>query len=71
MNRLVMTAAGLRHDPTGKKDGRGAYLCSDNCCWQRAIDSNLLAKALRKSLQVEDRQLLRTLATELTDADPK
>lgn len=66
-----MTATGLRHDPSGKKDGRGAYLCSDHHCWQKAIDSNRLAKALRKELRVEDRQLLRTLATELTAAKPE
>ena len=24
-------------DPTGKRNGRGAYLCDDRSCWERAL----------------------------------
>src|SRR5215470_5505407 len=57
--RLVRTAdEGVQIDPTGKRNGRGAYLCSQQSCWQRAIDSDVLAKALRTELTEADRQRL-------------
>ena len=34
-------------DPRGKMSGRGAYLCSDYQCWQTAIGTRRLAKALK------------------------
>ena len=46
-------------DPTGKRSGRGAYLCNQASCWQRASDTELLAKALRMTLTDADRLLLR------------
>ena len=33
-------------DPTGKKSGRGAYICSAAECVKRARKNNLLSKAL-------------------------
>ncbi len=58
--RIVRTAdAGVQVDPTGKQNGRGAYLCNQAVCWQRAIDGDVLAKALRTTLTDEDRQRLR------------
>lgn len=49
-------------DPTGKRNGRGAYLCDQATCWQRAADSDILEKALRMTLSLEDRQRLREAA---------
>ena len=46
-------------DPTGKRSGRGAYLCDQPSCWQLASDSDVLAKALRMTLSDADRLLLR------------
>jgi uncharacterized protein len=46
-------------DPTGKREGRGAYLCDNNTCWQKAADSDVLAKALRTSLTAADRENIR------------
>ena len=66
LTRLVMTAKGICHDPTGKKNGRGAYLCSSYNCWYRAISSNLLGKALRHPLTNEDRIFLTDLASKIT-----
>jgi hypothetical protein len=48
-------------DPTGKRSGRGAYLCDQAACWQRASDSDVLAKALRMTLSEADRLILRTM----------
>ena len=57
--RLVRTAdEGVQIDPTGKRNGRGAYLCTQQSCWQRALESDVLAKALRTELTEDDRQRL-------------
>jgi predicted RNA-binding protein YlxR (DUF448 family) len=34
-------------DPTGRKNGRGAYLCDKQVCWDRAVTTPILAKALK------------------------
>jgi hypothetical protein len=59
LTRLVRTAEGILLDPTGKVNGRGAYLCDQAQCWQRAADSEVLAKALRTTLTAVDRERLR------------
>ena len=56
--RLVKTAEGLQVDPTGKLAGRGAYLCDRATCWQQAIHSPVLGKALRSTLTDADRNCL-------------
>jgi predicted RNA-binding protein YlxR (DUF448 family) len=49
--RIVRTPAGnVEIDPTGRANGRGAYLCDDPLCWNRALRSNMLAAALRADL---------------------
>jgi predicted RNA-binding protein YlxR (DUF448 family) len=59
LTRLVRTAdEGIQIDPTGKRNGRGAYLCDQLSCWQRAIESDVLANALRTELTEGDRQRL-------------
>lgn len=58
LTRLVYTAEGLQIDPTGKQNGRGAYLCSSDGCWKRAHKSNILERALRVSLTQADKQRL-------------
>jgi len=61
LTRLVRTAdEGVQVDPSGKRNGRGAYLCDQASCWQTAVESNILDKALRTTLTDEDRQRLRT-----------
>lgn len=53
--RIVRTPEGrVRPDPTGKADGRGAYLCSNPECWQRATAKGLLATALKVTITNED-----------------
>jgi predicted RNA-binding protein YlxR (DUF448 family) len=49
--RIVRTSdAGVVIDPTGKRNGRGAYLCSQPACRQRAIERRLLDRALQTTL---------------------
>lgn len=66
LTRLVRTVdEGIQLDPTGKRNGRGAYLCDQLSCWQRAIESDVLAKALRTELTEADRQRLSMAMTQL------
>jgi predicted RNA-binding protein YlxR (DUF448 family) len=59
LTRIVRTEAGLMIDLTGKAHGRGAYLCDNPDCWQRAASTEALANALRTRLSEADRELLR------------
>src|SRR5262249_61248663 len=43
LTRIVRTAdQGVWVDPTGKRNGRGAYLCDQITCWERALNSDIL-----------------------------
>ena len=57
-------------DPTGKLNGRGAYLCDRRSCWERAISSNVLSRALNVDLTDETLQRLREFAAELPEEHP-
>lgn len=53
--RLVRTPEGdVRVDPTGRQNGRGAYLCYKPACWQRAISTPMLNRALNTQLTAAD-----------------
>lgn len=57
--RLVRTPDGrLVVDESGKQNGRGAYLCRQRSCWERALKSNQLSKALKMDITDEQRDLL-------------
>jgi len=45
-------------DATGKKSGRGAYLCVQSDCWQTALKRRALDKALKTDLSAADREAL-------------
>src|SRR5690554_6538564 len=47
LTRIVRTANGtVEIDPTGKKSGRGTYICKNNQCIEASIKENRLSKAL-------------------------
>ncbi|HEV1998081.1 MAG TPA: YlxR family protein [Candidatus Dormibacteraeota bacterium] len=49
--RLVKAAdAPVVVDPTGKLNGRGAYLCHDPACWTQAQRRKAVERALKVSL---------------------
>ena len=57
--RLVRTAEGnIEIDITGKKEGRGAYLCPTRECWEAALKGNRLEHALRSRLTPQNREQL-------------
>jgi predicted RNA-binding protein YlxR (DUF448 family) len=65
--RIVRTPEGsVEVDPTGKRSGRGAYLCSRAECWQEALKKDRLSSALRTKLSEKDRERLRVHAASLT-----
>jgi len=45
-------------DNSGKKKGRGAYLCLAWECWEKALKGNQLEHALRGSLTQDNREQL-------------
>lgn len=66
--RVVRDADGrVAVDPSGKRAGRGAYLCREPACWEQALRRQALERALRvDALHPADRQALEQVAAELT-----
>jgi uncharacterized protein len=64
--RLVRTPEGtVEVDPTGKRNGRGAYLCARVSCWERGVNERSLGRALRlETLTQENRDALLKYADE-------
>ena len=57
--RLVLMASGeVEFDRTGKKPGRGAYLCYKKGCWQMGLRKGGLEHTLRTTLTPENRRIL-------------
>ncbi len=56
LTRVVRTAdSGVLIDPTGKRSGRGAYLCDQSACWDKAIrHPAILNQALNAQLTGEE-----------------
>lgn len=64
--RVVRTLAGsVEVDPSGKKAGRGAYLCRARKCWQAALLRQALARALKTELPAADGEALARFAETL------
>ncbi len=66
--RIVRTEEGVRFDPTGKANGRGAYLHDKSSCWERALKGSL-AKALKTELSQMDIDHLTQVLRELNDIE--
>ena len=57
--RLVRAENGAAEvDISGKKPGRGAYLCPKKVCWELVLKKNRLEYALRTKLSDDNRQIL-------------
>ena len=65
--RIVRTPEGdVVADPTGKKAGRGAYLCANQQCWELAIKRGRLERSLRTKLSAADIDSIRSFCNNLT-----
>lgn len=70
--RLVRTPEGtVEVDPTGKRNGRGAYLCPTRSCWNTALDVGAIEQALKVELSESNRDQLREYARTHFPPDPE
>lgn len=57
--RIVRTPQGtIEIDPANRKAGRGAYLCTQESCWETGLKSKRLERALKTELIPEQRAML-------------
>lgn len=53
--RIVRTPdAGVVVDPTGKRNGRGAYVCDRSACWDQLLTGQILQKALKANVSDDE-----------------
>lgn len=64
--RIVRSPDGVQVDPTGKMNGRGAYLHNQRSCWMKSL-RGALGVALRKPLTEEELERLTAFAETLPD----
>ena len=70
--RIVRTPQGhVEIDPTGKKSGRGAYLCATRLCWTTALKKKRLEQELETTISEEDRAALEAYVATLPAADAR
>jgi len=70
--RIVRTPEGLiEPDATGRRNGRGAYLCAQAACWEKALTAGALARALNREIDTETRESLRRFAATLHLETPR
>jgi len=64
--RIVRTTAGeVQIDPSGKRSGRGAYLCPVRECWEQALAQGQLDHALKTRLSDKEQTKLAEFAQTL------
>jgi predicted RNA-binding protein YlxR (DUF448 family) len=64
--RVVRTPEGtVTLDETGKRSGRGAYLCRQRDCWHKALKQQQLERALKVKLTAESEAQLQDYAAGL------
>lgn len=57
--RLVRKPDGtVEVDPTGKANGRGAYLCAQRRCWSNAISSGAIERSLKIAVDSDTKERL-------------
>ena len=70
MVRLVRAVDGsVEVDVTGKKSGRGAYLCPSPECWNIALNGSKLEYALDTRIKPEDKKKLANYAREINNTN--
>jgi len=67
--RVVRTPEGtVEVDPTGRRNGRGAYLCARKECWEEALKKDRLGRALRATVSAAERTELARYAARFEPA---
>jgi predicted RNA-binding protein YlxR (DUF448 family) len=68
MTRVVRTSADtIEIDPSGKRAGRGAYLCQRRSCWEQALKRRSLERALKTTLDAAALAMLAAYAETLPE----
>ena len=68
--RLVRTPDGdIELDETGKRSGRGAYVCPSSECWEKALAGTQLERTLRLTLSPANREKLKTSVKIISEGD--
>ena len=69
--RVVRTPDGhVQLDATGKKAGRGAYLCAKLSCWEIALKRKRLESEFEVTISAEDREALDAFVATLPADEP-
>lgn len=67
LTRIVRTSeTHYEVDPTGRINGRGAYICDNPSCWEKAANTAALSRALRMTPDESSVQQLKEFAAGLT-----
>ena len=64
--RIVRGPERVEVDLTGKKPGRGAYICRNLACWQQALRKGRIDAALKTRMSADDRLRLTEFSTTLS-----
>ncbi len=57
-------------DPTGKQNGRGAYVCDQPQCWEKIVKSQLLDKALKTEISADQKSAIASQQPALAGQQP-
>lgn len=69
--RVVRTSEGrVALDPTGKQNGRGAYVHESRGCWDQALKRGRLAHSLKVTVAPEDMARLEEHMATLPESAP-
>lgn len=70
MVRVVRTPDNtVEIDPSGKRAGRGAYICQQRSCWETALKRRSLERALKTTLDDNTKAALAEYVRMLPDDD--
>lgn len=56
--RIVKTENGLEVDETGRKNGRGAYVCPSRDCFEKAVKRRSIPRSLKLEVTAEEMEKL-------------
>lgn len=69
--RIVrLPGGGVEVDETGKKSGRGAYLCPNRSCWEIALSRKRVEHALKTEMAEDEKEALRQHGSVLPRTSP-